>query len=113
MAIGLRREDILAFRENLPKVRVEVENFGSVFVRCMTGAEREQFEAEHLKAPSTNFRARLVVATVCNEHGVLLFLTGDVASVAELPTSFLDPVFVAASKLNGVLKDDVDELEKK
>ncbi|MEA2708369.1 MAG: hypothetical protein QOF78_970 [Phycisphaerales bacterium] len=78
-----------------------------VFVKTMTGTQRDAFEAAHLAAKKAgdelaNFRARLAVATVCNEAGELLFAASDAVRLGETHAKSLDRVWEVARRLNGL-----------
>lgn len=108
----LNRDRILS-ADDLPREVVEVPEWGgSVYVRTMTGAERDRFEDEHHKQVNRNFRARLAVLTVCDEAGVLLFKPEDAGALGEKSAAALNRVLDVSAKLNGLTKSDVDDLEK-
>jgi len=52
------------------------------------------------------------VLTACVPGGRLLFTEDQVNDVASLPASGVDKVFDAACRLNRLLKEDVESLEK-
>ena len=112
----LSRDTILAAVE-LPRELVAVPEWGGdVYVRGMTGAERDKFEldlAQRRKlGKSTRFRASLVVATVCDEAGNPIFLAKDVDAIDAMPAAGLDRVTTIATRLSGIGADDAEELEK-
>lgn len=93
--------------------RVEVPELGGfVFVRAMTAGDRDRFEAEHASSKQRDFRARLVVASVCDETASLVFGPADVAALSALPASSLEPIVRAAVRINALSDDDVRDLEK-
>ena len=89
---------------------------GDVCVRVMSGTDRDRFESSIMvagKVSTDQFRAKLVAATVCDEEGKLL--CSDQLHVEQLgrkSSVALSRVFDAAQKLNGLTKDDVDEMVK-
>lgn len=89
---------------------------GRVFVRDMTAAERDRYDMDRLgddgKAVTENFRARLVVATCCDESGKLLFTAGHVKTLGEGLSAPVIRIYRAAAKLNR-LNDDAIADEKK
>lgn len=106
----LTRDSILA-ADDLRRESVDVPEWGgSVIIRTMTGSERDAFEAEHLKDPSKDLRARLAVHTVCDEQGQLCFAPSDVAAIGQKNAAALDRIFAVAIKINGISKQDVAEL---
>jgi hypothetical protein len=111
-------DDILAKARKAFKLEaVEVPEWGlTVQVRELTAGQRDKFEGEQVSAQGMakykNFRARLVVLTACKPGGELLFREDQVDDVASLPASGVDKVFDAACRLNRLLKEDVESLEK-
>jgi len=106
----LSRDSILTATD-LKKEEVAVPEWGgSVFVRTMSGSERDAFESVQLKDPHKDFRARMAVQTVCDENGELLFSPADVDAVGKKSAAALDRVFALACRINGFTKQDVDEL---
>lgn len=107
----LDRSAILA-AEDLPKEEIQIPEWsGSVFVRTMTGTERDRFEAAHLKNPHSDIRARLAVAAVCDEAGAPLFTEADIPAVGKKSAAALDRIFAAAMRLSKIGAADVKELE--
>ena len=115
----LTREAILN-AEDLKRELVTVTGWGGdVFVRSLTGKERDAFELSMVsikgKTRETkleNLRARLVALTVVHENGVRLFSEKDIPALGEKSAECLDLVFDVAQKLSGLHKEDVDELTK-
>ena len=107
----LTRDAFLA-AATLAKEAVEIPALGgSAYVRTMTAGERDRFEAEHLKDPSRDFRARVAVATLCDEEGRLLFAAADVPALSAIPYAALDPVVEVAMRLSRIGAADVKALE--
>ena len=96
-----------------------VHFFGkSVFVREMTGAERDAFEAAQVEAGKdgkalVNFRARLLVQVLVDETGARIFTDADAAEIGKLPARGLSKPFDVASKVNSLTPEDERELGKK
>lgn len=115
MAI-LNKESILA-ADDLPKQEVDVPEWGgTVFVRTMTGAERDEFEASLFgdddKRTFSNMRARLASLTMVDEDGSRLFNSDETAELGKKSSAALDRVFSAAKDLNKMSGEDVEELVK-
>lgn len=125
----LTREAILGRPPQLQKVRVEVPELGGVvFVRALTGRERDDWEVgifqrvDREKARveaggkpdpyylSRDLRARLAVRTVCDEQGQLLFRPEDEEAVAAYPAAALDRIYAVARRLSLIEEQDVQEL---
>jgi hypothetical protein len=115
----LNRDAILS-SQDLPKELVSVPEWGGeVYVRALTGAERDQFEASMIEQRGkkqslnmANIRAKLAAMTICDEQGKRLFTDADVHALAGKSASALNRVFEAARRLSGLAEDDVDELAK-
>jgi hypothetical protein len=99
--------------EDLPRREVHVPEWGgSVFIRMMTGSERDAFEERQIKAPYRDLRARLAAAVCCDEAGNLLFGENDLPALCKKSGRALDRVFSAASRHNGLTSADIEELKK-
>ena len=106
--------------DDLPREEVEVEAWGgSVWVRTLTGSERDEFEESCVKNKGknsrvnmTNIRARLCVLTICNKGGERLFDARDVDALGKKSALCLDLIFSVAQRLNGLGASDVEELSK-
>jgi hypothetical protein len=86
-----------------------------LFVRTMSGAERDTFEASILDKTGqtlSNIRAKLAVRTLVDENGNRIFTDADAAALGDKSAAELQKVFNVARKLNKLSNDDVDELVK-
>lgn len=114
---NLTRDQILAAADiRIEEVKVP-DWGGSVFVKGMSGAERDRFEASIIvqrgKTQSfnlNNVRAKLCSLTICNEQGDPVFTEQDVAALSAKSASALQTVFAVAQRLSGLGDDDVKEL---
>lgn len=89
----------------------------SVYVRTMTGAERDAFEVSCMAGKSgnsnlANFRARLCAVCLCDEQGNRLFTDADADALGKKNAAALERIREAAQKLNKIGAADVDELTK-
>lgn len=117
MSIRLTREAILGIRD-LQTEEVHVPEWGgTVLVRGLTGAERDEFEASVLERRGksrelnlVNLRAKLVARCVVDESGARLFLEDDVAVLGTKSAAALQRVFEACQRLSGMSEADVEEL---
>ncbi|MFZ2738092.1 MAG: hypothetical protein WBI20_02550 [Burkholderiaceae bacterium] len=114
----LTKESILA-ADDLPRERVTVPEWGGdVFVRTMTGTERDAFEASLIGKESgkegrlDNVRARLVSLALCSESGERLFDDFEIAALGKKSARALDRVFSVAQRLNGIGTEQVDVAKK-
>lgn len=111
----LTRDDILKASD------IKVESVkawgGTVYVKGMTGRERDQFEASIItirgKSQSINLenvRAKLCVMTLCDKDGVRLFADADLVALSEKSAVELQKIFAVAQRLSGITADDVKDL---
>ena len=115
----LDKEQILG-ADDLPVERLDVPEWGgAVFLRTLTGAERDAFEASYVerdpdgKDPAArlhNFRARYLVRVLADAEGHLLFGPDDADALGGKSGKALEKLFAAARKLNGMSTEDVKEL---
>jgi len=116
MAI-LTRDEILQ-ADDIKKELVPVPEWGGdIYVKGMTGAERDKFESSMIKMRGkeqevnmANIRAKLASLTVCNEKGKRLFNENDVQALSTKSASALQRVFEVAQRLSGITDADVEEL---
>jgi hypothetical protein len=85
---------------------------GTVYLRQISGAERDAFEASVMGNKLNNLRGRFAVLVLSDENGKRMFLDSEANSVGEKNGKALDRVFEAGRKFNGMTDDDVAELEK-
>ncbi len=88
---------------------------GKVIVMGMTGKQRDDFEKEIVKGKKTNMsniRARLCQVSLVDGAGILLFNSNDIVKLGGKSAAALDRCFAVASRLSGISKDDVEDLEK-
>ena len=90
---------------------------GDVWVRGMTGASRDKFEASIVQTRGkdqslnmVNIRAKLASMTICDEKGNRIFSEADVKDLSNKSAHALQRIFVVAQKLSGIGDDDVKEL---
>jgi hypothetical protein len=117
---SLSRTAILSKTELATEVVDVPEWGGQVVVRELTGAERDAWEGAFLD-PETrdvktdymvNARARLVALAVVDEDGERVFHDEDVEKIGKLSGAALDRIFSVASRMSGLSRSDLAELEK-
>jgi hypothetical protein len=115
----LSKDQILS-ADDLPYRDVEVPEWkGSVRVRTMTGAERDSFEADiYQKKGDTielnreHFRAKLLGRCIVDEKGARLFSDKDIMVLSAKSVKALDRLFTVAQELNGISKEEQDNIKK-
>ena len=108
----LSKKDILLVNDTVIK-KVHIPEWGGdVYVRSMSGEQRDQFEALIISNRNSveNFRAKLASMTVCDESGNLLFTEADIKELSKKSAAALQRIFVASQKLSRITPGDVTEL---
>jgi len=108
----LDRDQILQ-QNDLIVVPIQIPEWKStVYVRMMTGEERDIFE-ETTKAKSLrDFRAKFAASVLCDKEGNLLFTKDDIPLLTKKSASSLERILIAGTKLNKISDEDVDYLVK-
>lgn len=111
--------DLILSADDLPKELVEVPEWGGeVYVRCLTAAERDDWEASVVsvekngkaKTDMKNLRAKLVARTVCDEEGKRIFSDSQVDALGKKSAAALDRLYAVAARLSKITKGDEEEL---
>ena len=100
--------------------QIDVPEWGGVvFVRTMSGEERDDFEASLVDAAGPdqkknfrNLRARLLVKTIVDENGNRLFSDADAVPLGRQSAVILDRVFSISQRLNSLGQQDIEKLTK-
>jgi hypothetical protein len=111
----LNRDAILSADESCLLECIEVPEWGGdVYIRVMSGAERDALEAEMTgeKKNLANFRARFAVKVLADETGKRLFSDKDAEALGRKSGLALDRVLKDGLKINGFDKAEIDTLEK-
>lgn len=120
----LNRAALLA-KENLKVEKVELGNDEFVYVRQMTGRERDKFEQSLIKEKTKedgsadyerkldDFRAKLAVCTICDESGKLILGYDDYELLStNMSAARLEKIITEAQKLNKITDTDKKNLTK-
>ena len=113
----LTREQILSSNDLVKELVPMPEWGGDVWVRGMTGNERDAFEMDVVEQRGkktsvnmSNMRAKLCARSICDESGKLLFSETDIKKLGEKSASALSRIFVIAQRLSGITESDVKEM---
>lgn len=111
----LSRDQILQAADN-GATAVDVPEWGgSVYVRIMSGRERDAFEAQMIASKDRsmeNFRAKMAAVCVCDDQGKRIFSDQDVEALGAKSSTALQRIFDAALRINRMAPGDVEELRK-
>lgn len=122
--MGLLNRNQLLTKETLKIEKVMLNEEDYVFVRQMTGFERDAWEqtmgkfqkvGKKTEYVSTleNFRSKLAVNTVCDEDGNLILTPADVDDFGKsISAEKLERIIEVAQRLNKISEEDKEELTK-
>jgi hypothetical protein len=121
--MGLLNRDLLLKKQDLAIEQVDLGNEEFVFVREMTGHERDIFEQSLVKENKNvkggieksleDFRGKLAVCTVCDGGGKLLLSPSDAALLSKnMGAKKLEKIINVAQKLNLISEEDKEALVK-
>jgi hypothetical protein len=90
---------------------------GDVYVKGITGEERDAFEASFITTKGNvrdinykNMRAQLVARAACTADGTRIFTDNDAALLGRKSAAALDRVYAVAARLAGISKEDEEQL---
>jgi len=110
-------------RDDFQIRKVDLGDGDFVYVRQMSGRERDRFEqsliVESKNAESgfekalDDFRAKLAVVTVCDEQGNLLLEPSDASTLSQnMSAAKLEKIVSVAQELNKITEGDKEALTK-
>ena len=110
-------------KEKLEVTKVDLGDGNYVFVRQMTGRERDRFEQSLIKENKNaeggyektleDFRAKLAVCTVSDEDGNLILQPGDFGILSQnMSAAKLEKIINTAQRINKISEDDKENLVK-
>jgi len=111
----LTREQILSANDRKSAETSVPEWGGSVFLRVMSGTERESFEREWTSTEEKllpQYKTKMLRRCLCDDKGETLFSNDDLAALGEKNALVLDRLFHDCMRLNGFEKDSVEEAAK-
>src|SRR6266540_2523606 len=111
----LSRDEILASASNRPMEEIHLPELGGyVWVRGLTGKEREDYEASVMQrrggqlVPNlTNARAKLIVISLVDADGKPMFYEHEVLELGSIPARTLQRIWDKACELSGLSESDV------
>lgn len=116
MAI-LGKKEILGAPDICKELVAVPEWGGEVWVKGLTGAERDKFESGILQQKGksqqlnlANVRAKLASFSICDEEGKRVFSDEDVQALSQKSAAALQRVFGVAQRLSGLGEEDVKDL---
>lgn len=114
----LGREELLKLADELEIRKVKLDS-GEVYLKELTGSERDAYEQSLYEIKRNkpemrmeHARAKLLVKTICDKEGKLLFKNADIVAVGKIPAKILDKLFEVAQDMNGLAEGEIEEQVK-
>lgn len=116
------REEIrsLLFAVKPKTIPVDIPGIKGIFVRQMTGADRDEIENFALRNRSgkdgevkldvRGVRALTLICSVVDENGQPVFTSKDADAIASIPAHITDKIFEVCQRVNGQLPEEKKEL---
>ncbi len=118
MSSELTKNEILE-ADDLGREKVEVPEWGGhLWVRALSGDEREGFEASMMVVNKKgdrelrikNMRSGLVARAACTTKGTRVFAESDIPALSQKSAAALERVYVVAARLSGLTPEDEEKL---
>lgn len=122
---GLLSREKLLEKQHLEIVKVDLGDDVHVFVRQMTGHERDEFERKLVHRFKDekgkydydmrleDYRSKLAVHTVCDDKGVLLLQSNDYKQLSTSMSALrLEKIINEAQRINAITEEDKEGLVK-
>jgi hypothetical protein len=108
--MALDRKSILA-ADDVRKEKVAVPEWkGDVFLRVLTGTDRDRFEESYADQKMKAFRIRFLLLALCDEDGERLFSDDESDILGKKSSVVINRLFEAGWKLNAFTQEAVDAL---
>lgn len=85
---------------------------GEVFVKTLSGLERDAFEEAYAEQKMKSFRVRFLVLTLCDDSGERLFSDDDAESLGRKSSVVINRLFEKAWEHNAFTQEAVEGLGK-
>jgi len=108
--MALDRKSILA-ADDVRKEKVHVPEWkGDVFLRVLTGTDRDRFEESYADQKMKAFRIRFLLLALCDEDGERLFSDDESDILGKKSSVVINRLFETGWKLNAFTQEAVDAL---
>lgn len=108
--MALDRKSILA-ADDVRKEKIAVPEWGGdVFLRVLTGTDRDRFEESYSEQKMKAFRIRFLLLALCDEDGTRLFGDDEGDILGNKSSVVINRLFEAGWKLNAFTQEAVDAL---
>jgi hypothetical protein len=108
--MALDRKSILAV-DDVRKEKFAVPEWkGDVFLRVLTGTDRDRFEESYADQKMKAFRIRFLLLALCDDDGKRLFSDDEADILGKKSSVVINRLFEAGWKLNAFTQEAVDAL---
>jgi hypothetical protein len=109
--MALSKAAILAAKDTKLSEALPVPEWGGeVYIKTLSGTERDAFEDAYAENKMKAFRCRFLVLTLCDDAGQRLFEDGDVGELGQKSSVVINRLFEAAWKHNAFTNEAVESL---
>lgn len=109
--MALSKSKILAAKDVKLSEAVPVPEWGGdVYIKTLSGTERDAFEEAYAEQKMKAFRVRFLVLTLSDEAGERLFSDGDIAALSGKSSIVINRLFEKAWSHNAFTNEAVDAL---
>lgn len=109
--MALSKSKILAAKDVKLSEAIPVPEWGGeVFIKTLSGTERDAFEDAYSESRMKQFRVRFLVLTLCDDSGERLFGDGDIDALGKKNSVVINRLFDAAWKHNALTNEAVETL---
>ena len=109
----LTKDDIFK-ADDLPTKDMDIPEWGGTLtIRTLTGAERDEWESAFVNQDKIDIRglkSRLVQLTTMNGDGQQMFTKADLQKINSKSASVIDRIFQVSQRLSGLTKEDAEEM---
>ena len=109
--MALSKAKILAAKDVKLSDPVPVPEWGGdVYIKTLSGTERDAFEEAYAEQKMKAFRVRFLVLTLADESGERLFGEGDIAALSDKSSIVINRLFEKAWSHNAFTNEAVEAL---
>lgn len=109
--MALSKSKILAAKDVKLSEAIPVPEWGGeVFIKTLSGTERDAFEDAYSESRMKQFRVRFLVLTLCDDSGERLFADGDIDALGKKNSVVINRLFDTAWKHNALTPEAVETL---
>lgn len=111
--MSLSKTAILAAKDVRLSDAIPVPEWGGdVYIKTLSGLERDAFEESYQEQKMRAFRVRFLVLTLCDDSGERLFVDGDYDALGKKSSVVINRLFEKAWSHNAFTSEAVESLGK-